>query len=108
MALKLISRRAYTITANADVKGRWIENHVQDFHRLNGLYLMVLEGTGTNPPELNVRGDNYDQYGTTFSTSTPPTIQHITIDTDTQLILRGTGEGDGKTRVSFIKIGEIK
>ena len=43
MALQLVNRRAYTITANAARTGLWIENHVHSAHRLDGLYLMVLE-----------------------------------------------------------------
>ena len=107
MSLQLVNRRAYTITANAD-SPRWIENHVYSAHRLDGLYLMVLEGTGTNPPRLNLRGGDYGTYGTDIDAPKTPYIRHVNITNTTQIILMGTGEGDGKTRVTFIKLGETK
>ncbi|MDK7049101.1 hypothetical protein QP324_11015 [Corynebacterium sp. UMB0012] len=106
MALQLINRRAYTIAASAGKSNQWLENHVYDRHRLDGLYLMVLEGTGTNPPLLNIRGGEHGQYGEQIPAPESPYIRHVNITPDSQIILIGTGEGDGKTRVTFIKIGE--
>lgn len=108
MALQIVNRRAYTITANAGKSGQWLENHIYGTHYLEGLYLMVLEGTGTNPPRLNLRGGDYGQYGITIDATASPHIRHVNITPDTQIILVGSGEGDGKTRVTFIKLGEIK
>lgn len=108
MALQLVNRRAYTITANAGKSGQWLENHVYSAHRLDGLYLMVLEGTGTNPPRLNLRGGDYGQYGITIDAPASPYIRHVNITPDSQIILVGSGEGDGRTTVSFIKLGEVK
>lgn len=104
MALQLVNRRAYSITANAGTAGQWLENHVYSLHQLSGLYLMVLEGTGTNPPDINIRGGEFGQYGITVKPAAAPSIKHIAVGEDTQIILRGTGEGDGKTRVTFIKV----
>lgn len=106
MALQLVSRRSYTITANAGKSGQWLENHVYGTHYLEGLYLMVLEGTGTNPPKLNIRGGEYGQYGEQIPAPATPYIRHVNITPDSQIILIGSGEGDGKTTVTFIKLGE--
>ena len=108
MALQLVNRRAYTITAKAGRAGLWIENRIHNAHRLNGLYLMVFEGTGTNPPRLNLRGGDYGQYGFTIDAPETPYIRHVNLSPDSQIILIGAGEGDGKTTVSFINLGEVK
>lgn len=108
MALQIVNRSAYTITANAGKSGKWLENHVYGTHYLEGLYLMVLERTGSNPPRLNLRGGDYGQYGITIDATASPYIRHINITPDTQIIFIGTGEGDGKTQVTFIKLGEVK
>lgn len=69
---------------------------------------MVLEGTGSNAPRLNIRGGDYGQYGITIDATFSPYIRHVNITPDSQIILVGSGEGDGKTQVTFIKLGEIK
>ena len=63
MALQLVNRRAYTITAKSGTGGIWLVNEPHRVHQMSGLYLMVLEGTGTNPPKLNIRGGGHGQYG---------------------------------------------
>lgn len=108
MALQLINRRAYTITAKAGASEIWLVNEPYRIHQMNGLYLMVLEGTGTNPPLLNIRGGKHGQYGEKIPAPENPYIRHVNLSTDSQIILIGTGEGDGKTRVTFIKLGETK
>ena len=108
MALQLINRRAYTIAANAGSSGIWLVNEPYRIHQMNGLHLMVLEGTGTNPPLLNIRGGAHGQYGEQISAPENPYIRHVNLTPDSQIILIGTGDGDGKTRVTFIKLGETK
>ena len=75
---------------------------------MSGLYLMVLEGKGTNPPSLNIRGGEHGQYGEQIPAPESPYIRHVNITPESQIILIGTGDGDGKTRVTFIKLGEAK
>ncbi|OFN33603.1 hypothetical protein [Corynebacterium sp. HMSC072A04] len=106
MALRLISRSSAAFTAPAGARGRWLSNNVYTYHRLTGLYLMTVEMTGTNPPTLNIRGGAHNQdsqFGTYWRSST---TAHIHLDSESQIVLIGTGEGDGKTTVSFIKIGD--
>ena len=108
MALQLINRRASTWTAAATTSGQWITSPKFDEHKLKGLYLMVLEGTGTKPPELNIRDTAAGGLGITFAATTTPLVKHIALNENSWIILRGTGEGDGRTTVSFIKLGEVK
>ena len=103
MALRLISRSSASFTVPAGANGRWLSNNVHSYHRLSGLYLMTVEMTGTNPPSLNIRGGSYGRYGNNWASST---TAHVALDSESQIILVGTGEGDGKTTVSFIKIGD--
>lgn len=106
MALRLISRSSASFTALAGARGRWLSNNIHSYHRLSGLYLMTVEMTGTNPPTLNIRGGQHNQgseFGIYWRSST---TTHITLDSESQIIFAGTGEGDGKTTVSFIKIGD--
>lgn len=103
MALQLVNLRTCTITAKSGANGFWLVRHIP---QMSGLYLMVLESTGTNPPSLNIRGGGYGEYGETIPAPATPYIRHVNLDSDNLIILIGTGEGDGKTRVTFIKIGE--
>lgn len=99
------TNRAYTITAKAGRDGLWLANESPSRHKMDGLYLMVLEGAGTNPPRLNLRGGDYGTYGIDIKAPETPHIRHVNITNTTQIILMGSGEGDGKTRATFIKLG---
>ena len=103
MALKLVRRGAVALTVPAGARGQWLSNNIYSYHRMTGLYLMTVEMTGTNAPNLNIRGGSHGTYGDTWD---KPTQQHITLDEQSQIIIVGSGEGDGKTTVSFIKIGD--
>lgn len=103
MALKLVRRGAVALTVSAGARGQWLSNNPHRIHLLSGLYLMTVEMTGTNPPILNIRGGRHGTYGDKWD---KPTQQHITLDQQSQIIIVGSGEGDGKTTVSFIKIGD--
>ena len=105
--LKNSSFNSRSLTAKSGGEGKWILNENSAKHGMEGLHLMVMEASGTNPPALNIRGDDYGTYGVTITPPDTPRIQHIWITKNLQIIFVGRGEGSGKTTVTFIKLGDL-
>ena len=107
MALQKMIGTRFTVASPAGESGKWLQNFPHATHKLKGTFICILEGSGTNPPILNIRGGAWGTYGTNFTPTTTSTIFHAQLTEDTQIILVGAGAGTGTTKVTFIKAGEL-